>query len=149
MKTFYSGRRTTSKNRQVKKHYKQMTNQEITVCRNLLKEAYNKNNYFKLTNHFKGKCKKPVNFKAFVHYIHNKNLDIIEYNETLYNNKIHRRVVVRHPYVVKVDNKLSYQYLVIEVETGEVVTMYYNRVTDNHKTLNLDAYYDKNLKIKY
>ncbi|BCK59777.1 hypothetical protein [Staphylococcus phage vB_SauH_DELF3] len=148
MITFSAAKIATSKNRQVPKHYKQRTNQEIIICKHLSDEADLKNNFCRLTNHCHVKCKKPVNFKAFANPKHNKNVDLIEYLDRLDNNNIKRRVVVRHFYVVQVRFELSYHYLVIEVKTGESVASYLNRVTVSLKTLNLDDYDNQTLKIK-
>ncbi|WRW34683.1 hypothetical protein CF5_0099 [Staphylococcus phage CF5] len=148
MKIFYSGRRTTCQSRQKKKHYTQMTKIEIYKCQELVKQAYGVNNRFVLTNHFKKRVKNKVNFNALTYFLHRNKIDVIEYNETLYHGNIHRRLLIRHPYVVRLRGQLSFQYMVIDIETGEIITTYYNRVNDTHQTLDLSNYYNKNLIIK-
>ena len=148
-KTFYSERRTTCKSRQKKKHINQMTTLELLHCRNLLQYSLMINDKFILTKHTKDKLKTFLNLGKLKGMIYSDsfNLDnIIEYNETVLGENTYKRVLVRHPEIVTVENQVCYQYCVIEIQTGKIITVYYNKIHDSHKTLDL-SYYDENLKI--
>lgn len=145
---FYSERRTTCKERQVKKHYSQMTLQEKKDCVSLLQNVFEHCKFFKMTPHFKEKLLTRIDFDLLTKFIlHNKYsfLNIIEYNETKTYNNTEKRIVLKYPKIVYVKGVPCFQYLVI-THTGKLVTTYYNRIDDVHKTLDL-KYYDKNLKI--
>ena len=145
---FHSKRRTTCNTIQRKKHYKQMSIKEKQTCIKLLQDTVKKHKQLKVSEHTEEKLETSINFKALIGMIFGTNnlQYIIEYNQTTKYGRVERRILVRHPQKVKVDGYLSYMYIVIGVDTGRIVTAYYNKVTDVHKTLDL-SYYDKNLKI--
>lgn len=145
---FNSERRTACKSIQSKKHYTQMNTQEKEKCINLIRMSHQMNDYFRLSSHAEGKLVTYLNFNNLLGMLYSEDsIDyVIEYNETIKFGNTYKRVLLRHPNKVKVNGVLSYLYLVIEAQTGIVVTAYYNRVTDTHKTLDLD-YYQEDLKI--
>lgn len=146
--TFYSERRTTCKTRQQKKHYTQMTLQEKKDCINLLKNSCKKD-YFKLTYHFKEKCKVRLNFNTLKNFILKNKFsyfNVIEYNETQIKYGIEQRIVLKYPRIVRVDNEPCFKYIVMTPQ-GKLLTTYYNKINDLHRTLDL-SYYNENLKIK-
>lgn len=152
MTTFWSKRRTTDSNRQVKKHYTQMSTYERKKCVELLQESIKENRIISFTRHGAKKVEgKPVtNISKLIGFIFKNRFayeNIIEYNNTEYYGELKRRIVVKHPNVVTVDGKPSYQFLTIELEAAEVITVWYNSIDDIHKTLNLD-YYEAGLKIQ-
>ena len=107
------------------------------------------NDKFILTKHTKDKLKTFLNLGKLKGMIYSDsfNLDnIIEYNETVLGENTYKRVLVRHPEIVTVENQVCYQYCVIEIQTGKIITVYYNKTHDSHKTLDL-SYYDESLKI--
>ncbi|AAX92377.1 hypothetical protein TwortDSMZ_109 [Staphylococcus phage Twort] len=145
---FYSERRTTCKERQRKKHYSQMTLQEKKDCVSLLQNVFEQCKFFKMTPHFKEKSLTRIDFDLLKNFILHNNyafLNIIEYNETKTRYNTQKRIVLKYPEIVKVKGIPCFQYLVI-TNNGKLVTTYYNKINDVHKTLDL-TYYDKNLKI--
>ncbi|WZN67584.1 hypothetical protein vBSauMSDQ_0094 [Staphylococcus phage vB_SauM-SDQ] len=150
MSTFWSKRRTTGKDRQVKKHYTQMSLQEKKKCVNLLQDTINTHKYLELSSHCKTKLKNKINFSNLVRFIfkdRNAPFNIIEYNITDFHGKEQRRIIFKSPTIVTIEGVSSYQYLVINLEDDTIITTYYNGITDTHKTLDL-KYYNKNLTIK-
>ena len=150
MSTFWSKRRTTGKHRQVKKHYTQMSLQEKKKCVKLLQDTINTHKYLELSNHCKTKIKNEINFSKLVGFIFKSNnapFNIIEFNITDFHGKKNRRIIFKSPTIVTIEGVSSYQYLVINLEDGTIITTYYNGITDTHKTLDLD-YYDKGLTIQ-
>ena len=150
MTTFWSKRRTTVKHRQVKKHYTQMSLQEKKKCVKLLQDTINTYKYLKLSSHCKTKVKNEINFSKLVGFIFKSNnapFNIIEYNVTNFHGQRQRIIIFKSPTIVTVEGVSSYQYLVISLEDGTIITTYYNGITDTHKTLDLD-YYDTSLTIK-
>ena len=144
---FNSKRRTTSNRIQVKKHFSQMDNTELKNCATLLRNCLRQNR-LETSEHAQDKLQAHLNINALVGMIFKEqNLDyVIEYNETTRHNHTSHRVLVRHPKKQVVGNYLSNLFLVIDVDNGRIVTAYYNKVTDNHKSIDF-SYYNKNLQI--
>lgn len=126
-----------------KKHVSQMTNIEISKIRKKVDRLsvamligsmseYARNRAFE-----KGIC---IDEKTLSKWLEN---DIIEYKTVYYKflNKLEERVVIRSNY----DNKYDV-VIVLNVKCHKIVTMWKNKRTDVHKTLNLSKY-DRNLKI--
>ncbi|QVD58065.1 hypothetical protein BT3_104 [Staphylococcus phage BT3] len=152
MSTFWSERRTTNKDRQVKKHYTQMSMYERKKCVELLQDTITENRIINFTRHSAKKVKgKPTtNIPKLIGFIFKNKFayeNIIEYNNTDYNGNIERRIVVKHPKVITVEGKPSYQFLTISLEDARVITVWYNSVDDTHRTLDLN-YYSKDLTIQ-
>lgn len=145
---YNSKRRTTSQKVQQKKLYSQMDNNEFKECANLLRNCLRQHRRLQMSKHAQEKLATPLNFRALFGMIFKEdNLDyIIEYNETTRNNNMKRRILVRHPQKVKVEGYMAYLLIVIEIDTGRIITAFYNKVTDTHKTIDM-SYYNADLKI--
>ena len=71
--------------------------------------------------------------------------DIIEYNETPSRGRTSRRVLLRNSYDThKINTNVgitkSNLCIVIEIDTGDVITAYWNDANDNHNTINMCRY---------
>lgn len=135
---------------QRKKHVKQMTRKEQWYLREQIKNLPN----IKFTKHALNN-NVDVTIEQIKNTIKEYNY-IIEYNETTDTyGKIDRRVLVRSSRVYKVDfHKTDGSVIkgnanlcfVISIDTGYIITTYYNFINDEHKTIDMRRY-DKNLKI--
>lgn len=135
---------------QRKKHVKQMTRKEQWYLREQIKNLPN----IKFTKHALNNDV-DVTMKQIKNTIKEYNY-IIEYNETTDTyGKIDRRVLVRSSRVYKVDfHKIDGSVIkgnanlcfVISIDTGNIITTYYNFINDEHKTIDMRRY-DKTLKI--
>lgn len=135
---------------QRKKHVKQMTRKEQWYLREQIKNLPN----IRFTQHALNNGVN-VTMKQIKNTIKEYNY-IIEYNETtnIYG-KIDRRVLVRSSHIYKVDfHKIDGSIIkgnanlcfVISIDTGDIITTYYNFINDEHKTIDVRRY-DKTLKI--
>ena len=135
---------------QRKKHVKQMTRKEQWYLREQIKNLPN----IKFTKHALNN-NVDVTIEQIKNTIKEYNY-IIEYNETTDTyGKIDRRVLVRSSRVYKVDfHKIDGSVIkgnanlcfVISIDTGDIITTYYNFINDEHKTIDMRRY-DKTLKI--
>ena len=135
---------------QRKKHVKQMTRKEQWYLREQIKNLPN----IKFTKHALNNDV-DVTIEQIKNTIKEYNY-IIEYNETTDTyGKIDRRVLVRSSRVYKVDfHKIDGSVIkgnanlcfVISIDTGNIITTYYNFINDEHKTIDMRRY-DKTLKI--
>lgn len=135
---------------QRKKHVKQMTRKEQWYLREQIKNLPN----IRFTKHALNNDV-DVTMKQIKNTIKEYNY-IIEYNETTDTyGKIDRRVLVRSSRVYKVDfHKIDGSVIkgnanlcfVISIDTGDIITTYYNFINDEHKTIDMRRY-DKTLKI--
>lgn len=135
---------------QRKKHVKQMTRKEQWYLREQIKNLPN----IKFTKHALNNDV-DVTIEQIKNTIKEYNY-IIEYNETTDTyGKINRRVLVRSSRVYKVDfHKIDGSVIkgnanlcfVISIDTGDIITAYYNFINDEHKTIDMRRY-DKTLKI--
>ena len=135
---------------QRKKHVKQMTRKEQWYLREQIKNLSN----IKFTKHALNN-NVDVTIEQIKNTIKEYNY-IIEYNETTDTyGKINRRVLVRSSRVYKVDfHKIDDSVIkgnanlcfVISIDTGDIITAYYNFINDEHKTIDMRRY-DKTLKI--
>lgn len=135
---------------QRKKHVKQMTRKEQWYLREQIKNLPN----IKFTKHALNN-NVDVTIEQIKNTIKEYNY-IIEYNETTDTyGKIDRRVLVRSSRVYKVDfHKTDGSVIkgnanlcfVISIDTGYIITIYYNFINDEHKTIDMRRY-DKTLKI--
>lgn len=135
---------------QRKKHVKQMTRKEQWYLREQIKNL--PNIYF--TNHALTNGV-DVTIEQIKNTIKEYNY-IIEYNETInQNGKVDRRVLMRSSTIYNVDFKRvdgsivkgnANLCFVISIDTGRIITTYYNYIRDNHETIDYRRY-DKNLKI--
>lgn len=135
---------------QRKKHGKQITRKEQWYLREQIKNLPN----IKFTKHALNNGVN-VTMKQIKNTIKEYNY-IIEYNETtnIYG-KIDRRVLVRSSHIYKVDfYKIDGSIIkgnanlcfVISIDTGDIITTYYNFINDEHETIDVRRY-DKTLKI--
>lgn len=135
---------------QRKKHVKQMTRKEQWYLREQIKNLPN----IRFTQHALNNGVN-VTMKQIKNTIKEYNY-IIEYNETTDTyDKVDRRVLVRSSRVYKVDfHKIDGSVIkgnanlcfVISIDTGDIITTYYNFINDEHKTIDMRRY-DKTLKI--
>ena len=135
---------------QRKKHVKQMTRKEQWYLREQIKNLPN----IKFTKHALNNDV-DVTIEQIKNTIKEYNY-IIEYNETTDTyGKIDRRVLVRSSRVYKVDfHKIDGSVIkgnanlcfVISIDTGAIITTYYNFINDGLKTIDMRRY-DKALKI--
>lgn len=135
---------------QRKKHVKQMTRKEQWYLREQIKNLPN----IKFTKHALNNDV-DVTIEQIKNTIKEYNY-IIEYNETTDTyGEIDRRVLVRSSRVYKVDfHKIDGSVIkgnanlcfVISIDTGNIITTYYNFINDEHKTIDMRRY-DKTLKI--
>lgn len=137
---------------QIKKHYTQMNDKEKEIINKKIKEIndiklsnhvidYLKDNYFDFGNN---------DFKKYIlNYLKRNNElknDIIEFNKTINKyNGIDYRVLIRMNddfYVRCKDNIIRMCNLccVINLNDFKLVTMYFNRKSDKHKTLDYSRY---------
>lgn len=135
---------------QRKKYVKQITRKEQWYLREQIKNLPN----IRFTKHALNNDV-DVTMKQIKNTIKEYNY-IIEYNETTDTyGKIDRRVLVRSSRVYKVDfHKIDGSVIkgnanlcfVISIDTGDIITTYYNFINDEHKTIDMRRY-DKTLKI--
>lgn len=135
---------------QRKKHVKQMTRKEQWYLREQIKNLPN----IKFTKHALNNDV-DVTIEQIKNTIKEYNY-IVEYNETTDTyGKIDRRVLVRSSRVYKVDfHKIDGSVIkgnanlcfVISIDTGDIITTYYNFINDEHETIDM-CRYDKTLKI--
>ena len=142
---------------QIKKHISQMAVKESMY---LAKEAFNMINKLHIGNntHLKNRIDvKDIPIKRYKEILNEGVLParIVEYNETLTNYGVDRRVVIRSSkaeyttyHMGKVREVTGYANLcfVMSLNTGEIITAYYNGVNDNHTSLDTRRY-DENLQI--
>lgn len=145
-KLFFSERRTQPKSVQRKKHHTQMTNDELKLCLDLLRDNFNN---FTFSEHSKKKaccyldCKKVINSMSNDNFTKN----IVEYNVTkTKSGRKEQRLLIRHPEIVRIGRNKCYQYFVYSITTKRIVTIYYNLVSDKRRTFDI-SYYCEYLEI--
>lgn len=144
---------TDSEDRQQKKHYTQMTKEEIDLLRNATTNAYDK---LHVGIHAKEK-EDFCGIQLIRKIIETGTYDIIEYNITKYGkNKVSKRVVIRS---VEAFNRFASIRggerewrkcnicIVLDINTGIIITTYYNLDKDSHTSINIRRY-NKDLKIE-
>ena len=150
MKKTYNGElnkgtvRTTEN--QVKKLYSQMTSEEIEKCYIAINNVANK--YWKISTHLKEKTTVTWSLKDIMKTIRDGAFDIIEYNRT--GNDI--RIVVNSykTYSVDIDGKETKctMKICLSIKHNKIVTLWYNDLLDNHKTINMKRY-NKDLEVTF
>lgn len=139
---------------QIKKHYTDMSLEEkrylhkyLLTVRKLDRHAH----YIQRQQEFKHNIKirdvfDTIRDKDFIH-------NIIEYNETLSKGRIEQRLLIR---ITKIYYKClngnpqpekCNGFVVINLTTGQLITGYYNSMSDNHNSLNKFRY-NSDLKIR-
>lgn len=136
-------------NKQVKKHYTQMTMIEKEFLKNKLHNLNKENIYVSkhLANKFIGYSLDIVKELPFRDDV----IDlIIEFNSTPMNEYIDKRVLLRtnESYIVDINGVLEECNLCIvySIINGKIITAYWNLNEDNHKTVNWNRY-NENLEI--
>lgn len=151
---FYIGKVKRTKN-QKKKHISQMTKHEIAYLRKQIK----------LFPTWKAKASKHLKRKRVTFDINDieetllsKEVAnfIIEYNETFVGSgRIDRRILVRSskPQMVnfrlrgrRTEKAIAQLCFIISLDTYEIITVFWNKVSDNHETINWRRY-NKHLRI--
>ena len=131
---------------QVKKLYTQMTPEELERCYIAINNVANK--YWKISCHLKEKSSVTWSLKDIMETIRDGAFDIIEYNRT--GNDI--RIVVNSykTYRVDIDGKETKCTMTIclSIKHNKIVTLWYNDLLDNHKTINMNRY-NKDLEVTF
>lgn len=136
-------------NKQIKKHYTQMTIEEKEFLKNKLYNLDKESIYVSkhLANKFIGyslDIVKELPFKDNVMDL------IIEFNSTPMNNYIDKRVLLRTNEIFDVYINGEFEEcnlcVVYSIINSKVVTVYWNRFTDNHATVDMRRY-NKDLEI--
>lgn len=136
---------------QRKKHVSMMSKAELNYLSNRVRILSNK---WELTSHFL-KNNRVVK-DEFIHALlkdASKDL-IVEYNEKTTKYGVNKRVLLRSSFAVPVlleikgiqDFVFANLCVVVDIKTGDVVTAYWNRVSDNHQTIQLSRY-DETLRV--
>lgn len=136
---------------QVKKHVSQMTKDEVNFLVNRLRDL--DISKLQISYHLQQKfIDKDENL--LVNSLLREDLAdlVVEYNETEQKYGTDRRVLIRLPEEILVDLGYFSRYcnlcIVYSFVKNKVITAYYNKVGDNHSTIDMSRY-DKNLKIIY
>lgn len=134
---------------QIKKHYSQFSKEEYLFLKNKLQNL-NKERIvesYHLSIKFIG-----YDIDVVKELPYKDDIYIIEYNETPTRDYIDRRILVRskESYDVNIKGKIIKCNLcvVFSIVTNEIITIYWNKENDNHRTLNTTRY-NKDLKIIY
>lgn len=136
---------------QRKKHVSMMSKAEINYLSNRVCLLQNK---WSLTEHvrFNGRLFHLAHIEELMK--EDLRLSLIEFNEkTTYGVKS-RRVLLRSqfavPTLLQINGISEWMFsnlcLVMDIDTGDIITMYWNRVSDNHSTINMERY-DQTLNI--
>lgn len=139
---------------QKKKHILQMNSRERRFLEEVLGEIDVNELY--LSSHVKNKKDTTTISKGLIKEILNKRVSdlIIEYNETVRNGRLERRILLRDDSCRKIKffrkDGSSFETMAnlcfVITTTGKVVTAYWNKVGDNHKSIDFSRY-NKGLQI--
>ncbi|UOP04548.1 hypothetical protein [Conchiformibius kuhniae] len=143
---------------QIKIHYKSLSRLDIANLRNVLRNtlAMMPSQKFEYSSHVNDKVRnKEVSLESeiiqstldvFLSNSDGSSNCLIEYNEKSENNKIRYRRILLRSLVTKLvdikDNgeiKCNYCF-VINIDTGRVVTVYWNKASDSHDSLDESIY---------
>lgn len=131
---------------QQKKLYSQMTPEEIERCYIAINNIANK--YWKISKHLKEKSSVTWSLRDIMDTIRTGSFDIIEYNRI----RDDVRVVINSykVYNVDVDGKETTCTMTIclSIKHNKIVTLWYNDLLDNHKTINMNRY-NKDLEVTF
>lgn len=138
---------------QIKKHYTQMTDEELDYLASYMKTIKSLHNS---SPHFKrkiGNQSVDIYYAEILKSMHAADTKdrIIEYNETPHNGRVSQRVLLKlkDPRRMMFNGKMQLVNLfaVISLEDEYVITCYANAEYDEHITLRMDRY-NNNLKIR-
>lgn len=148
------GKIKQSKKYQIKKLAEDMTQAEKTLLTSYLKENATK---FKRSKHYKerGVDKHSITLEDIQSTLIEDSLEseIIEYNETESKGVLTQRVLIRINKVFSVylngssQQTICFGFVVLNLSNNEVVTGYFNNITDRHETLRRKRY-NNNLKVR-
>lgn len=136
---------------QRKKHVSMMSKAEINYLSNRVRLHGNR---WSLTSHVQrnGRLFHMTHIQELLN--EDLRLSMIEYNEKVSHGKKDRRVLLRSQFAVPVhlttkgvrEFVFANLCLVMNIDTGEIITIYWNRVSDNHSTVDMGRY-DETLTI--
>ena len=133
---------------QQKKHYTQMSKEELTFLKSQIQNIKD----IKPSWHLENKASIEYKMEDVFKVVTDLDLEnrIIEFNTTPSRGAIDKRVLLRSKevYSVDINGKQTNCNLcfVISIKTHELITVYYNEYNDSHNTIDWKRY-DKNLKI--
>lgn len=103
-----------------------------------------------VSSHLRRKSAVSYDMKEICNVLKSSKYDIIEYNYVQYPDHRDNRVVVKSwdSYNVNVDGKDTEcnMIFVLSVTNHQIVTLWYNSIDDDHKTLNMSRY-NKNIEV--
>lgn len=136
---------------QQKKHIKQMSQDEVSYLEKKLRRINLKK--VKLSNHLKERqAEIGFDFNHIIGVLRNKDIDksIIEYNETVDRSGFtDRRILLRNKkyqnVTFKTKNNTFFKAkanmcFVVSIETNQIITVYWNKVSDRHRSINWSRY---------
>ena len=131
---------------QVKKLYTQMTNEELEKCYIAINNVANK--YWKISCHLKEKSSVTWSLKDVMETIRDGAFDIVEYNRV--GDDIRVMINSYKVYNVNIDGKETEctMKICLSVKHNKIVTLWYNDLLDNHKTINMNRY-NKDLEVTF
>lgn len=133
---------------QQKKHYTQMSKEELTFLKSQIQNIKD----IKPSWHLENKASIEYKMEDVFKVVTDLDLEnrIIEFNTTPSRGAIDKRVLLRSKevYSVDINGKQTNCNLcfVISIKTHELITVYYNEYNDSHNTIDWKRY-DENLKI--
>lgn len=154
--TFKHGQVSVTDN-QVKIHRSQISELDLERIMDRIDDSFDNGQKLRLTRHVKDKIydgEIDLYLDDVKDILDDLSTDkIIEYNErTFESGEVSQRALIRSDDVVNCyvkkykKNKDCNLCVVVDVNTLDVVTAYYNAVDDNHDNINMDRY-DENLKV--
>lgn len=104
------------------------------------------------SSHLRRKSAVSYDMKEICDVLKSGKYDIIEYNYVQYSDHRDNRVVVKSwdSYQVDIDGKDTEcnMIFVLSVTNNQIVTLWYNSIDDDHKTLNMSRY-NKNIEVVF
>lgn len=137
-------------NNQFKKFVTQFKGDDFEKCLIAINNTLHNRIY--ASSHLRRKSAVSYDMKEICNVLKSGKYDIIEYNYVQYPDHRDNRVVVKSwdSYNVNVDGKDTEcnMIFVLSVTNNQIVTLWYNRVDDNHKTLNMSRY-NKDIEVVF
>lgn len=137
-------------NNQFKKFVTQFKGDDFEKCLIAINNTLHKKIY--ASSHLKRKSAVSYDMKEICDVLKSNKFDIIEYNYVQYSDHRDNRVVVKSwdSYNVNVDGKDTEcnMIFVLSVTNHQIVTLWYNSIDDDHKTLNMSRY-NKNIEVVF
>lgn len=137
-------------NNQFKKFVTQFKEGEFERCLIAINNTLHSRIY--ASSHLRKKSAVSYDMKEICDVLKSNKFDIIEYNYVQYPDHRDNRVVVKSwdSYNVNVDGKDTEcnMIFVLSVTNHQIVTLWYNSIDDDHKTLNMSRY-NKNIEVVF